>query len=131
MLVILLKKNNKVNVMAEAIKEEKKTEIKKVEEEPKKRVYIPEICMYDNGDSSGYIIEVILPGVEKDTLKLKMNKENLIVYGETDTINYGGLYQLCCPVDTEKAKSTYKNGLLKIEVPYLDAMKDIIDINID
>ncbi len=117
--------------MAEVIQEEKKTEIEKVEEKPKNRVYIPEICMYDNDDSSGYIIEVILPGVEKDTLKLKMNKENLIIYGETETINYGGLFQLCCPIDTEKAKSSYKNGLLKIEVPYLDAIKDIVDIIID
>lgn len=117
--------------MAETIVEEKKTEIEEVEEKPKKRVFIPDIRMYDNDDSSGYIIEIILPGVEKDTLKLKMNKENLIIYGETDTINYGGLYQLCCPVDTEEAKSTYKNGLLKIEVPYLDPMKDTIDIKID
>ena len=117
--------------MTEAIDEEKKTEVEEVEKKPKKRVFVPDICMYDNDDSSGYIIEVILPGVEKDTLKLKMNKENLIIFGETDTINYGGLFQLCCPVDTEKAKSSYKNGLLKIEVPYLDAMKDITDIIID
>ncbi|MFX1317342.1 MAG: Hsp20/alpha crystallin family protein [Promethearchaeota archaeon] len=110
---------------------EEESEIEEIKEEPKSRLIIPEICMYDNEDSTGYIIEVILPGVEKDTIKLKMNKDNLIIYGEADTLKYGGLFQLCCPVDTDKAKSTYRNGLLKIEVPYLDMLKDTVEIEIE
>ncbi|MFX1411428.1 MAG: Hsp20/alpha crystallin family protein [Promethearchaeota archaeon] len=110
---------------------EEKSEIEEVKDEPKTRLIIPEICMYDNEDSTGYIIEVILPGVEKDTIKLKMNKDNLIIYGEADTLKYGGLFQLCCPVDPDKAKSTYRNGLLKIEVPYLDILKDTVEIEIE
>ncbi|MFX0140253.1 MAG: Hsp20/alpha crystallin family protein [Candidatus Hodarchaeota archaeon] len=117
--------------MAELAEVEEKGEIKEVEKEPKKRVMIPEICTYNNEDSTGSIIEIVLPGVEKDTIKLKMNTDNLIVYGESDTINYGAIYQLCCPVDPEKAKSTYKNGLLKIEVPYIDTLKDTIDVKIE
>jgi HSP20 family molecular chaperone IbpA len=27
---------------------------------------------------------------------------------------------MCCPVDPEKAKAAYKNGLLRIEVPFLE-----------
>jgi HSP20 family molecular chaperone IbpA len=73
----------------------------------------------------------MLPGVEKDTIKLKMNKDNIVIYGESDTIKYGGVYEICYPVDTSEAKSTYKNGLLKIEVPYLDMLKDAIDLKID
>ncbi|MFX1495338.1 MAG: Hsp20/alpha crystallin family protein [Promethearchaeota archaeon] len=116
--------------MTELAEVEEKSKIKKTEEEPKTRYIIPELCMYDNEESTGYIIEVILPGVEKDTIKLKMNKDNLIVYGEADTLKYGGLFQLCCPVDPDKAKSTYKNGLLKIEVPYLDLLNDTVEIEI-
>jgi len=117
--------------VAELAEVEGKSEIEKVEEKPKKRVVIPEICTYNNEDSTGSIIEIVLPGVEKDTIKLQMNNENLIVFGESDTINYGAIYQLCCPVDPEKAKSTYKNGLLKIEVPYEDILKDTIDVKIE
>ncbi|MFW9948426.1 MAG: Hsp20/alpha crystallin family protein [Candidatus Odinarchaeota archaeon] len=116
--------------MTELAEVEEKSKIKETEEEPKTRYIIPELCMYDNEESTGYIIEVILPGVEKDTIKLKMNKDNLIVYGEADTLKYGGLFQLCCPVDPDKAKSTYKNGLLKIEVPYLDLLNDTVEIEI-
>ena len=120
-----------MKLLAEVVEVEEKGDIEKVEEEPKKRTILPEMCMYDNEESSGYIIEVILPGVEKNTIKLKMNENNLIVYGESDSINYGCLYQLYCPIEPEKAKSTYKNGLLKIEVPYLDIMKDTVDVEIE
>ncbi|MFX1574988.1 MAG: Hsp20/alpha crystallin family protein [Promethearchaeota archaeon] len=116
--------------MAELTEVEEKGEIEK-EEEPKKRVIVPEICMYNNEDNTGYQIEIILPGVEKDTIKLQMNENNLIVYGEADSINYGALYQLCGPIEPEKAKSTYKNGLLKIEVPYLDILKDTVDVEVE
>ncbi|MFX1457521.1 MAG: Hsp20/alpha crystallin family protein [Promethearchaeota archaeon] len=117
--------------MSELAKVEDKGEIEEVEDEPKKKVMIPEMYSYTNEDSSGSIIEVVLPGVEKDTIKLKMNQDNLVVFGESDTINYGAVYQLCCPVDPTKAKSTYKNGLLKIEVPYKDMLEDTVDIEID
>ncbi len=120
-----------MKILEELVEVEEKTEIEETEEEPKTRYIIPELCMYDNEGSTGYIIEVILPGVEKDTIKLKMNKDNLIIYGEADTLKYGGLFQLCCPVDPDKAKSTYKNGLLKIEVPYLDLLKDTVEIEIE
>lgn len=112
-------------------KVEEKGGIEEVEEKPKKRVVIPDICNYNNEDSTGSIIEIVLPGVEKDTIKLEMTKDNLIIYGESDTLNYGAIYQLCCPVEPEKAKSTYKNGLLKIEVPYIDILKDTIDVKIE
>jgi len=82
-------------------------------------------------DGTGSIMEIILPGVEKDSIKLKMNNDNLVVFGESDSINYGAIFQLCCPVDPEKAKTIYKNGLLKIEVPYVDMLKDTIDVKIE
>ncbi|MFX1345836.1 MAG: Hsp20/alpha crystallin family protein [Promethearchaeota archaeon] len=117
--------------MTEIEEVEKKGEIEEVKEEVKKSLSIPEICMYNNEESTGYIIEVMLPGVEKDTLKVKMDKDNLVVYGESDSIKYGGIYQLCCPVEPEDAKSTYKNGLLKITVPYFNMLKDAINLEIE
>ncbi|MHA2038158.1 MAG: Hsp20/alpha crystallin family protein [Candidatus Hodarchaeales archaeon] len=117
--------------MTELSEVEHEGDIEEVEEKPKKRVMIPEIFNYTNEDSTGSIIEIILPGVEKDTIKLKMNEDNLVIFGESEAINYGAVYQLCCAVNPEKAKSTYKNGLLKIEVPYKDMLEDIIDIKIE
>ncbi|MFX1489295.1 MAG: Hsp20/alpha crystallin family protein [Promethearchaeota archaeon] len=117
--------------MSEIAKVENEAEIEKTEEKPKKRTLIPEMCSYNNEESTGSIIEIMLPGVEKDTIELKMNRDNLVVFGESDSINYGAIFQLCCPVDPEEAKTTYKNGLLKIEVPYVDMLKDTVDIKIE
>ncbi|MFW9874559.1 MAG: Hsp20/alpha crystallin family protein [Candidatus Thorarchaeota archaeon] len=117
--------------MTELEKAEKKGEIEETKEETKKGLLIPEISMYNNEESTGYIIEVMLPGVEKETLKVKMNKDNIVVYGESESTKYGGIYQLCCPVDPENAKSNYKNGLLKITVPYLDMLNDAINLEIE
>ena len=76
--------------MSELAKEEKKTEIEEGEEEPKKRMMSPEMCSYVSDEGMGYIIEVILPGVEKDTIKMKLNEDYIFVRGETDTIRYIG-----------------------------------------
>ena len=115
--------------MTESISEEKRGEI--VEDKPKKSVISPEYCSWDTEDGTGYVMEIYLPGVERDTLKLKMNKDNIFVRGETNSLRYVGAFGLCCPIDTEHAKSTYKNGLLKIEVPYLDLTYDTIDVKIE
>jgi HSP20 family molecular chaperone IbpA len=92
---------------------------------------IPEFCGYSNDDGTDYIAEVILPGVEKDTIKLKINADNIFVVGESDSLKYAGAYGLCCPVDADKAKAKYNNGLLKIEVPYKDISLNTIDVKID
>ena len=120
--------------MVESEKEpevEEKKEIEKVEDKPRKSIFTPEICSWTNDEGTGTIAEIYLPGVEKDTIKLKMDKENIFVAGETDNLRYVGAYGLCCSVDPEHAKSTYKNGLLRIEVPFLDITFNTIDVRID
>ncbi|MFX1236599.1 MAG: Hsp20/alpha crystallin family protein [Promethearchaeota archaeon] len=114
--------------MSESVIEEKK-EI--TEKEPKKVVLTPEICSWTNDDETGTVMEIFLPGVEKDTIKLKMNEENLFVVGESDSVKYMGGYGLCCPVDAEKARSTYKNGLLRVEVPFIEEEFHTVDVVID
>ena len=115
--------------MSELIQEEKKDEIE--EGKGKKRTIIPEICTYNNEDDTGYTIEVILPGVEKENIKLKLNDDNVFVTGETESIRYIGAYGLCCPIDPEKATSTYKEGLLKINVPFKDITLDTVEVKIE
>ena len=117
--------------MTELVKEEKESEIEEVEKEPKKRVAIPEICTYINDEDTGYIVEIILPGVEEETIKLKMDENNIFITGETEELRYVGAYGLCCPVDPEQAKSSYKNGLLKIHVPYKDITLNTINVKIN
>jgi HSP20 family protein len=117
--------------MTESLDKEEDKEIEKVESKPSKLIAYPQIFAVENEDSTGFDIEVYLPGVEKDTIKLKMDSEYIQVTGETDTVKYAGLYGLCCPVEPKEAKTTYKEGLLKIHVPYQKVEMHTIDVKID
>ncbi len=116
--------------MTEIEKKDDVKDIEKVEDEPRKVVLSPEMCSWTNDEDTGYEFEIILPGVEKDTIKLKMGEDTLFVIGETDTVRYVGSYTLCCPVDSEKATSSYKNGLLKIHVPFKEIEFHTVDVKI-
>ena len=115
--------------MTESLDKEK--EIEKIESKPSKLIANPQICAVENEEGTGFDIEVYLPGVSKDTIKLKMDSEYIHISGETDTLKYTGLYGLCCPVEPKEAKTTYKEGLLKIHVPYKKVEMHTIEVKID
>ena len=87
--------------------------------------------MWPDDEHGSYHIEITLPGVEKETIKLKMHEDSFFIKGETDDIVYIGSYATCCDVEPEKAKAIYKNGLLKIDVPFLEPEFHSIDVVID
>ena len=60
-----------------------------------------------------------------------MDKDSIYVTGETDTIRYVGSYGLCCPIDPEKATSTYKEGLLKVHVPFEEPDLRTIEVKVE
>ncbi|MFX0027544.1 MAG: Hsp20/alpha crystallin family protein [Candidatus Hermodarchaeota archaeon] len=96
------------------------------------KMYVsPDICMWPNDEHDTYKIEITLPGVEKETIKLKMHEDSFFVKGESKNTVYIGSYAVCCPVDAEKAKATYKEGLLKVEVPFKEPEFHSVDVNID
>jgi len=118
--------------MTEVVKKEGSTDIEeKKEETPRKRVYTPDLCMWLNDEGTGYDGEVYLPGVERDSIKLKMEETFIYISGETERTRYAGAYSLCCPIDPEKATSTYKEGLLAFHVPFKEPELHIVDVEIN
>ena len=117
--------------MSETLEKEKSSEMEQVKDKPSKLIAYPQICAVENEDSTGFDIEIYLPGVDKDTINLKMDSEYILITGETETVKYTGFYNLCCPVDPEKAKTLYKEGLLKIHVPYREIEMHTIDVKIE
>ena len=106
-------------------------------EEPKEKVknpskarYVPEICGFTSEDGTGYDFEVYLPGVDKDTIRVRMTNEYFGILGETDSKQYLGTYNFCCPVNPEKASAVYKEGLLKIHVPFEEVEVHTIDVGV-
>jgi HSP20 family molecular chaperone IbpA len=91
----------------------------------------PEICAWADDESDTYHIEVTLPGVEKDTIKLKVHEDSFFISGETDNTVYVGSYAICCPVKPEESKASYKNGILKLDIPFKNPMEDAIDVKVE
>lgn len=115
---------------------ETKEELNKIKTEKKldkslKIRAVPEIIVFNSEEGNGNDIDIYLPEVEKDTIELKVIKDYITVYGESETVTYDGFYNLCCPIDIEKAHSTYKDGLLKIHVPFKKPESDnnVITVN--
>jgi len=90
----------------------------------------PEVCSYVDEEHLALTLEISLPGVPKDQIKLRMHSDSFNLSAPRDDIEYVTTMSFCCPVDAEKAEAHYENGLLRIHVPFLDVMKDAITIPI-
>jgi HSP20 family protein len=100
-------------------------------EQKEKFIASPEICAWADDEHDRYHVEITMPGVEKETIKLKIHEDSFFIKGETDTTIYIGSYAICCPVKPEETKAIYKNGLLKIDVPFVDPMENAVDVKIE
>ena len=69
----------------------------------------------DAGDEIRVIVE--LPGVEKDDIKLSGTDDALTISVETPRHKYFKEVELSAKVDSKKATSKYKNGVLDITIP--------------
>ncbi len=96
-----------------------------------KRMVSPNICAWADDEHNKYHIEITLPGVEKNSIFLKMHGDSFFIKRETEELVYVGSYAICCPVKATEAKAKYKNGLLKIDVPFKDLMEDAIEVKIE
>ena len=102
----------------------------------------------DSKDSVvGVIIEIALTGFDKDEIKVAITKDQEInvavekkqgdlaanIYPITNGISYKSsdvAFTCVVPIDPDKTKVSFKNGLLRIEVSFLDEDKEtkLIDI---
>lgn len=100
-------------------------------EQKEKLILTPELCAWADDEHYKYRIEIKLPGVEKDSINLKMHEDSFFIKGETESTVFIGSYAICCEVEPNKAKAIYKNGLLKVEVPFKDSMEGAVDVKIE
>jgi HSP20 family protein len=90
-------------------------------------------------DENAFVVQLDLPGVEKDNIKVKFGDDTLVVSGErkhesnADEKNfhrveraYGSFTRsISVPkdVDSEKISASFKNGVLEITLPKADEVK--------
>lgn len=90
----------------------------------------PDVCSYFVDNDTKLSIEISLPGAKKDDISLKLLEDSLFLSAPRDDIKYVTTLAMCCPVVPGKAEAKYENGLLKITVPFKDAMDGAVDIKV-
>jgi HSP20 family protein len=65
-----------------------------------------------------------LPGVEKSEIKLHGTEDTLDISVDTQQYKYYKEIQLPAKVKVREAKSTYKNGVLEVVIPKVEAAKN-------
>lgn len=104
---------------------------------PEMGVIVPNIEMYDRKNE--IVVKAELPGVNKEDIDLTITKDSLTLKGETKKeeevkeedyyaaeISYGSFTRtiaLPVEIDSEKAKASFKNGILEIILPKKEEAK--------
>jgi HSP20 family molecular chaperone IbpA len=83
-----------------------------------KALISPRVWPHHDEDEKNLVIEVELPGVSKDDVKLEMTDEGFCVSGERPEFIYRACYKFLHDVEFGKAGAKYNNGLLVITVPF-------------
>jgi HSP20 family molecular chaperone IbpA len=91
----------------------------------------PALLAYPDENHDNLIIEIELPRVKKENVKVKIHEDSFYITATKEGTQYIGSYAVCCPVVPEKAKATYENGLLRVAVPYKDPLEDAVDVMVE
>lgn len=87
-----------------------------------------DVCSHVDEQNSELNLEVCIPGVKKDHIKLRMHEGGFDVSAPGETVEYAGAYAFCCPVKPGEAKASYEDGLLKIVVPFKTPMEYAVNV---
>lgn len=98
--------------------------------EKRKRI-APEIVAYVDEEHTELTLEVVVPGVQKEEIVLKIHEDSMSLRAPRGEFEYVTTMAFCCPVKPEAARAKYTNGLLKIKIPFKDHMEDAVIIKVE
>lgn len=88
-----------------------------------KTLIIPGASICHDDKDEGYVIEVEFPGVVKKDIGLYMYPFGFCARGERADIRYEVCYSLGHEIRPKDAKAKFRNGLLKVTVPFRESLK--------
>ena len=92
---------------------------------------VPEHIVYTDEDHTKFTAEIDLVGVSKDQISFRMRDDSFYLNAPTEDKVFVMSHGICHPVDPHKAKATYHEGLLKVEVPFKEPLKPLVDVPIE
>lgn len=89
-----------------------------------------DVCSYIDEDNGKLNLEINVPGVLKDKIKLRMQDDNFNLIAPRDSFDYVSTGSFCCPVKSTDAVANFENGLLRVSVPFKDPMEGAFEVPI-
>jgi len=77
----------------------------------------PEVCTFLDDQMNHMTVEIVLPGVSQNNIKLRVNSRCLILFAVSGDVHYAKYMSFRFPVVAKKAIAAFGNGLLHIEMP--------------
>lgn len=91
----------------------------------------PQVCASVDEDHRHLSMEIILPGVSREDINLHMHSDGLSLSAPRGNLEYVATMSFCCPVKADEAQAKYKEGLLTIEVPFEQEMKEAVHLKVE
>ncbi len=88
-----------------------------------RRKVSPATCTYVDKEHSKLTVECVLPGVSQEDINVNMYEDSINLSASMGDIEYVTSLAFGHPVKPGEAEATYKNGLLKIEVPFKEPVE--------
>lgn len=63
------------------------------------------------------ILEIPVPGFDKEDINIKVQEENLILKGKTEEFDFEKVYQINDKIDVENIGAEISKGILKVTLP--------------
>jgi len=90
----------------------------------------PDVCSYLSEDDNRLNIEVNMPGVDKEKIRLRMVNDSFSLTAPGKDVEYAAASAFCCPVNAGEAQAVYENGCLKISIPFKDPFENAVNVTI-
>jgi HSP20 family protein len=91
----------------------------------------PDIITFVDSEQAKLRLEISFVGVEKENIRLLMDENGCYFSAPTDDAEYVAAISFLRPVKPSEAKTVFEEGLLRVEIPFRDPLRNYVEVPIE
>ena len=115
----------------ESVEKIEKTEVETKPVEKKNPKYWVMPTYYAWNEDGKIILEIALPGVKKEDIKLQTERNNFILEAQRKNLGYELKLRVKEDIESEKTLAKYEQGLLRVELKKYQPMEHSFEVKIE